>query len=857
MAANNRTLDDEDGDASDWIEVHNPTSEAIHLGGWSLSDDRTALGKWQFPDVALQGGEYLTVFASDKNRSDPQSPLHTNFKLAAGGEYLALVKPDGLVAHAFAPQYPPQREDISYGLVEYVHAGEPRHVFFTDATPGGANGSGFTGFAEPVTFSRLGGLFSTAFALELTAASPDDEIRYTLNGSAPRPSSAVYSGPLPISRTTMVRAGIFAEGLLTPITSETFVMIDRNVEDFSTNLPLVVVNTFGRALGESSYTPVHAMFFDTSEGGRASWAGGIDFAGRGGLKLRGSSSLGFPKNQFAFETWDESNEGMNHSILGLPAESDWVLYGPYSDKSLMRNYLSYSWSNKIGRYAPRTVFVELFLNDDGGNVAASDYHGVYVFMEKVKRDDDRVDIAKLDPTHNSEPEITGGYLLKKDRLDPGDSGFRTRTGQHLAYVEPKEDEITPQQAAWIGRYLNDFEAALYGPNFTDPVSGYRKYIDVDSFIDHHILVEAMKNIDGFRLSTYMYKDRGGKLHMGPIWDYNLSLGNADYLQGWTSSGWYYPQLVGSDYPWYARLFQDPDFRQAYIDRWHEVRETVFATEAMLADVDAAADLLAEAAGRNFDRWRILGQYVWPNWYVARTWADELGFMKNWLSDRLTWMDTQLPAPPVFNQNGGPVESGFELTIDHSLAGTNWTIYFTLDGSDPRLSGGAVNPTAIEYNGPLTLSADVVVRARAARGRAWSALEESAFDVSTGSEGVPGDYNDNGRAEQADLDLVLLNWGKDASSPIQGWTSSLPDGTVDQQELDTVLLNWGTAAASIPPALPAALVSGPESRAMGIRNSLDGRPQKPCVWRVTGISLVQFKEIPDDGLGRVTYNGVQA
>jgi hypothetical protein len=959
MAANDGTLDDEDGDASDWIEIHNPTFEAVNLAGWSLSDDPDVLDKWQFPAGNLEGGEFLVVFASDKDRTDPASQLHTNFRLSVDGEFLALVQPDGVIAHAFDPEYPPQHEDVSYGqgtlqtdativigpgstwqylddgsdqgtawrevafdssgwssgpaqlgygdgdeatvvsygpnasdkypttyfrrtfdvsgvaeiamlklllvrddgavvyingqevardnmptgsihyrtyavpiaagestffefeippsvLVEgentiaveihqanagssdisfdlalesHVPRGEPQQVYFTDPTPGEANAEGFTGFAEPVTFSRSGGIFSTPFALELTSASPGDAIRYTLNGSTPTLASPAYSGPITINRTIMVRAGVFEEGVFTPVASETFVMVDQAVRDFSSNLPVVVINTFGRSPNDSVYTPVHSMFFNTTESGRAAVTGPLDFDGRGGLKLRGSSSLGFAKQNFAFETWDENNEDANHSILGLPSESDWVLHGPYSDKSLMRNYLSYGWSNEIGRYAPRAVFVELFLNDDGGNVSESDYHGVYVFLENIRRDGDRVDVEKLEPTHNREPEITGGYILKKDRLDPGDSGFVTQSGQRLAYVEPKEDEITPQQATYIRNYLNAFETALYGANFRDPETGYRQFIDVGSFIDHHIMVETMKNIDGFRLSTFMYKDRGGKLHMGPIWDYNLSLGNANYLQGWQASGWYYPQISSNEYPWYGRLFQDPDFRQEYIDRWYELRATVFATDEMIADIDAAAELLGEAQARNFDRWRILGQYVWPNWYVANTWAQEIDFMKNWLSDRLAWIDSQFPAPPAFNENGGEVEAGFELTIDHPYAQTDGMIFYTLDGSDPRLPGGGVSPAAVEYTGSITLTEDVVVRTRARRG-AWSAINEAEFHVESAPELLPGDYNGNGLVEQADLDLVLAGWGRDASMLPDGWVSDPPSGTIDQGELDRVLANWG-------------------------------------------------------------------
>ncbi len=195
----------------------------------------------------------------------------------------------------------------------------------------------------------------------------------------------------------------------------------------------------------------------------------------------------------------------------------------------------------------------------------SDYVGVYVLMEKIKQGENRVNITKLEPSDNAEPQITGGYIVKKDKLDSGDLTFRTSYGQSLIYLEPDRTEITQPQQNWIKSYLNEFESVLYGTNFTDPVNGYAGYIDVDSFIDHHIIVELAKNIDGFRLSTYMFKDRGGRLNMGPVWDYNLSLGNADYLQGWIPDGWYYSQLSNTEYPWWRRLFEDPHVRLRYAD----------------------------------------------------------------------------------------------------------------------------------------------------------------------------------------------------------------------------------------------------------------------------------------------------
>ncbi|MHC4643739.1 MAG: lamin tail domain-containing protein, partial [Planctomycetota bacterium] len=259
-------------------------------------------------------------------------------------------------------------------------------------------------------------------------------------------------------------------------------------------------------------------------------------------------------------------------------------------------------------------------------------------------------------------------------------------------------------------------------------NGYAKYIDVDSFFDIHILVELTKNIDGFRLSTYMFKDRGDKLNMGPAWDYNLSLGNADYYQGWLSEGWYYSQLNNTDYPWWRRLFEDPEFRLRYADRWFGLRRKLFTTDRLLQTVDNAASELDEAQVRNFNRWQILGVDVWPNWFIAQTYQEEIVWMKGWLEDRLTWMDTQIGtefavAPPAFSQQGGQVNQGFNLTISASPG----TIYYTLDGKDPRepFTG---NPIGTQYSGQITLNNSTHVKARVRDGITWSALNEATFAI---------------------------------------------------------------------------------------------------------------------------------
>ena len=566
------------------------------------------------------------------------------------------------------------------------------HQYFDVPTPGATNGPGYAEVSADVQFSQPSGAYASNVSLTLSVPG-GGEIRYTLDGSTPDAADPLYSSAVTISTVSIVTARSFQSGKMPGrAVNATYVIVDTTARNFSSNLPIVIVDTRGATVGQNTLVPALFQFIETDETGRARITDPADHAGRGGIKIRGSSSTGFPKKQYAVEMWDEFGDDLDVPLLGMPRDSDWVLYAPYSDKALMRNFLSYDWGKQVDRYAVRTRFVEVYFKSATGRLTNAHYAGVYVLMEKIKRGADRVDIAKLSSTDNAEPEISGGYILKKDRLDPGDSGMTTSRGHTLGFVEPKEREITAAQRTYLANFFNSFENALYGASFRDPSTGYRRYIDTRSFIDNHILVELTKNIDGYRLSSFFYKDRGGKLHMGPIWDYNLSLGNANYLNGWIPQGWYWEQLGDDAYPWFRRLFQDPDFQQEYIDRWNVVRRRVFPTATILAQVDEVAAFLDESQRRNFVTWPILGQYVWPNWYIANTYREEIDWMKGWIEDRLEWYDSNYLTAPVLNQDGGAIDPPFDLTIAAPMG----TVYYTTDGSDPRLPGGLVNPTAIEH-----------------------------------------------------------------------------------------------------------------------------------------------------------------
>ena len=631
--------------------------------------------------------------------------------------------------------------------------------FFSEPTPGTINGQQTDPPAGSVTISEPSKIFSEPFTIEITADSDNATIRYTLDGTLPDESSTVYSGPIEIIEPTRIRARAFEpERSPGPSSTAGYIQAGPQVTNFEgkpfeSNLPVIVIDSFGNTRVDSEATqlvPSIGVFIPTGEDGRASIFDEPDYAGRIGARIRGQSSQGWAKRQYALEfiqgDSDDSErlpgseaKDLSASIFGLPAESDWVLNGPYTDKTQLNNYITFNLSREMGQYAPRATLVEVFVNTRHSNPERAmldmdqDYRGTYVLLEKIKVDKNRVDITQLEPGDVSDNDITGGYIWKKDKTGAEDLNISTGIRrQEVRVVEPscsnaerdretrlnfcESGEISNQQLDWLRNHLTEFEAALYGSNFTDPKEGYANYIDVGSWIDTWLLVEFTKNIDGFRLSTYYHKDRGGKIKQGPAWDYNLSFGNANYLRGGHFDGWYGETISGNDYPYWDRLFEDPAFEQAVADRWNELRQSTLATEKLLADVDAAVNLLSDGnpnldnpaegepsnpISRNYERWTTGGygtdKYHWPNCYFAgnmgdcpqesplpgggepQVYGDYIFLMKRFIELRSEWIDQQfapqLDATPV----AGVIPSGTQVSIsgpaDHE-------IYYTTDGSDP-------------------------------------------------------------------------------------------------------------------------------------------------------------------------------
>jgi hypothetical protein len=423
------------------------------------------------------------------------------------------------------------------------------------------------------------------------------------------------------------------------------------------NLPIILIDTYGVEIPDEPRIPASMGIINNESGVNYIDDPFNDFDGSITIERRGNSSQWQGKTPYRFETVDDQGENSNVEFLGMPAENDWVLYAPWQDKTMIRNVLTYQLSNEMGRYASRSRHVELYLNDE--------YRGIYVLMEKIKRDGNRVDISKLNPDEITGDDVTGGYILKFDWFYTGDNigGFESEFDNMIYnYHYPKPSDIVPEQEAYIEEYINEFETIMMGTDYTNDSTGYPSMMNVESFVDFILLQELAKNVDAYRLSTYIYKDKesiDNRLTAGPVWDFNHGFGNCDYGETWEVDNWlleYNPEGGDQVAFWWELLWEDLAFQQKAAVRYTELRQTIFSEEHIYSIIDSIADYLGPAVDRNFARWPLLGNYIWPNYYVFDTYEEEIDYLKSWTTQRLAWMDSEV----LLSLDPYPIAAGFRL-----------------------------------------------------------------------------------------------------------------------------------------------------------------------------------------------------
>jgi len=415
----------------------------------------------------------------------------------------------------------------------------------------------------------------------------------------------------------------------------------------SSSLPIVVVNSNGQQIRDEPKVMAEIGIIYNGVGQPNSITDPFnEYEGFCGIEIRGESSQFFDKKSYGFEIWDATGNDLDASFLNFPPEEDFILYGPYSDKTLLNNVLAMHIATQMGQYASRTRLVELVINQD--------YVGIYVLMEKIKIDESRLDIAKLNPDEISGDDLTGGYIIRIDKgiYDGFSSPYRAFNSENaifFQYFSPDQDDIVSAQKNYIRSYVTEFEQAIASStNRNNLGNHYTEYIDLRSFVDNLILNELSKNVDAYRLSTYFHKDKDskdGKLTAGPVWDYNLAFGNGDYCGGDITTGYEYYQCPGNSPFWWDKFLKDTLFTNALQCRWTELRSSVLSRDRLENYIDSTVAAMDQAIIRNFNRWNIMGDYVWPNppyFANAQNHGEAIFAMKNWIRQRMTWMDQNLP-----------------------------------------------------------------------------------------------------------------------------------------------------------------------------------------------------------------------
>ena len=460
-------------------------------------------------------------------------------------------------------------------------------------------------------------------------------------------------------------------------------------ENLYSDLPVVVIDTRGEEIPDDPKITSWFKIIENGKGIKNNWKqNGTDYDGYAGIELRGQSSQMFPKTSFTIELRKENGADTSAALLGMPAGEDWVLYAPYSDKTLLRNSITYYLGNLMGSWQPHYRFCELYLNGE--------YYGIYALTESIKRDVSRVDISKLKPDEVSGDDLTGGYIIKADKTDGlGSDEYFTITTEtqyqnsgnyEFTYVYPKYDVLVAEQKEYIKKFLTNAQNALNGDDFSDLPDGFRKYFDARSFVDFQIIQELTNNVDGYKFSTFFYKDKdskGGKLHAGPLWDFDLCYGNEDYTDfNLQTDTWLYPKFAdffGGRLHWWARMMEDLSYRSLFMNRWKELRRGPFRTDSVMLFIDNTIDSLGDAVARNFEKWPVIGEYVWPNYFIGQTYEEEIDYLKDWITDRMNWMDANVMLAENVSENYDKKENETSKIYDDICCYICRTVTRVVDG----------------------------------------------------------------------------------------------------------------------------------------------------------------------------------
>ncbi len=421
------------------------------------------------------------------------------------------------------------------------------------------------------------------------------------------------------ARVRIVRTGTAATGGNAPdaLFADSFDISAQAPQPPADALPVIALTTAGGA-GIDREVYVDGNLSITSGDPALVYSGSMEIRGRG------NSTWSMPKKPYRIKLAAKSG------LLGMPSSKHWALLANYADKSLLRNLFAFALGERLAMaWTPRSRMAEVTLNGE--------YLGVYQLVETIRVDEDRVDITEIDSGDVTAPAITGGYLFELDGRRDCDAAVQFDTSMGIPYCidTPDEEAIVPQQRAYLLDYMNTFETVLYSSSFADPATGYPAYADASTFIDWYLVNELTSNIDAQGLtSIWSYKDRNGKLNRGPLWDFDISTGNANYADSSEPQGFWIRQGT-----YYNRFFQDPVFAAATRAKWDASKAAHI--DSLPDFIEANALAIQAASGRNFQKWPILRTQVWPNVVVTGSKEGEIAYLRDWLEQRIAWLDANL------------------------------------------------------------------------------------------------------------------------------------------------------------------------------------------------------------------------
>jgi len=529
-----------------------------------------------------------------------------------------------------------------------------------------------------VTFSEPSRTFKNSLSVKMSTVIADAEIRYTTDGLVPDASSTLYSGdPVTISATTQLRAAAFKNDILAGHVS-TVIYIARNF-DYTSEIPIIIMEGYGRGKPEDKYNFIDLAFMTFEPvNGVATLDNLPTLSTRAGYHLRGQSSMMmFEQAPYRIELWDNDNEDADYPVLGMPRGADWALISPCTDNTLIRNVLAFDLGKAIGLDAVQYRFAEVFINQDGGVLEKLDYEGIYALIQPIKNRKNTLDLKKLRPEDTDPVKLSGGYIFKFDQAVK-DSGMillectgakkLSEAGGGIFGPKKKVDstatcwgdlelvdpsEPNPQQMEWITAYIQNFHDALHAK----PAGDWKSYVDINSFVNNHILNEVTRNVDAWIRSHFMYKDRDQPITAGPVWDYNFALGNmTDGFGGWgssgTATGWHVLDNRTGSGDWHTMMWKQPEFKEAVKQRYLELRNNVLSDNGVVKLIDDVRKPIVNVAQRNFEAWPMGkcmssgGMFGMGSSKVTdSTWTGQIDSLKTWTKKRLKTLDSLMQTLP--------------------------------------------------------------------------------------------------------------------------------------------------------------------------------------------------------------------